>query len=195
MGALVAVAMALSTLLVVALVLYLRRRLVRDPFLPGRHRRVAGAVLAGSLVVMFGTIFGVRLAGDPPLARVAEVGYVMLAVFFYLIASGTTLFGLLMTRAAQRLGNISYSVYLLQGLALALVYWSEPLRTLSLSSVAAFWMLEVGCSIVLTSAAALTYLYIELPGIRLERKYSASRSSTHAEGMVNSAPVARTRNA
>jgi peptidoglycan/LPS O-acetylase OafA/YrhL len=118
-------------------------------------------------------------------------------VFFYLIASGTTLFGLLRTRAAQRLGNISYSVYLLQGLALALVYWSEPLRTLSLSSVAAFWMLGVGCSIVLTSAAALTYLYIELPGIRLGRKYSASRSSTHAEGTVNPAPApaARTRTA
>ena len=97
------------------------------------------------------------------------------AVFFYLVASGATLFGLLTTRAAQRLGNISYSVYLLQGLALALVYWNEPLRSISLSGTAAFWLLGVTCSIFLVSAAALTYLCIELPSIRLGRKYIGRR--------------------
>jgi peptidoglycan/LPS O-acetylase OafA/YrhL len=99
------------------------------------------------------------------------------AVFFHLVASGTTLFGLLTTRAAQRLGNISYSIYLLQGLALALVYWHEPVRTLALSDVAVFWLLGALCSILLVSVAALTYTGIELRSIGLGRKYAGRRLS------------------
>jgi peptidoglycan/LPS O-acetylase OafA/YrhL len=44
----------------------------------------------------------------------------LLTLFFYLVCSGSTLFGLLTTTPAQRLGNISYSLYLMQGLVLTL---------------------------------------------------------------------------
>jgi peptidoglycan/LPS O-acetylase OafA/YrhL len=102
-------------------------------------------------------------------------------VFFYLVASGTTLFGLFTTRAAQRLGNISYSVYLLQGLALVAVYWNEPLRSTALSGPGAFWLLGGACGILLVSASALTYVCVELPGIRLGRECMKRRSPAPAE--------------
>lgn len=38
------------------------------------------------------------------------------AGLFHLLTSGATLFGLIELRAARRLGNISYGIYLLQGL-------------------------------------------------------------------------------
>lgn len=70
---------------VVAVVMYLRRRLAIDPFAPGRPRRLASRVLVGSVVAMFGMIFVSRQVPGSPVARVAIVGYVMLALFFYLI--------------------------------------------------------------------------------------------------------------
>ena len=51
-----------------------------------------------------------------------------LALFFYLVCSGTTLFGLLTTTPAHRLGSISYSLYLMQGLVLTLVLAIDPVR-------------------------------------------------------------------
>ena len=47
-GVLVVVAVLLAIAVVVGVVVYLRSRLVRQPFPPGRQRTIAGAVLAGA---------------------------------------------------------------------------------------------------------------------------------------------------
>lgn len=93
---------------------------------------------------------------------------VLLTASFYLIASGCSVFGLLTTRAAKRLGDVSYGIYLLQGLALAAVL--RPLENFALQSPAAHWTL-VGLSAVLTVAAAtIAHVTIELPGVDLGKR-------------------------
>lgn len=47
---------------------------------------------------------------------------ILLSIFFLLVCSGAPLLGLLTNVAARRLANISYSLYLLQGLVLTLVF-------------------------------------------------------------------------
>jgi len=52
----------------------------------------------------------------------------LLGAGFLLIVSGATLFGLLLTRPARRLGDISYGIYLLQGPVLLLAFSLPGLR-------------------------------------------------------------------
>lgn len=92
---------------------------------------------------------------------------VLLAAFFALVCGGSTLFGLLLTSAAQRLGRISYSLYLMQGLVLTLVFAIAPVRELAMASPAAYWAVGVACAGVLLGAAVLGYVGIERPGIAL----------------------------
>jgi peptidoglycan/LPS O-acetylase OafA/YrhL len=98
-----------------------------------------------------------------------------LAGFFYFVCSGATLFGLLTTRAAQRLGHISYSLYLLQGLVLTVVFAPAPLARWALSSPLHFWLTGLLCACLLVAFAGITYEFIELPGIRLGRRVAGSR--------------------
>lgn len=68
----------------VALV-YLRRRLVRDPFAPGRQRVVAGAVFGGSLVLVVLCLLAAQVLPADPFAVFALPGYIALALLFYLL--------------------------------------------------------------------------------------------------------------
>jgi len=81
---LVAVVVALTVL--AGVLAYLRRRLVRDPFTPGRSRTVAGAVLGGAFSVVVACVLLARV-GPGALARLAVPGGLGLAVTFYLLLS------------------------------------------------------------------------------------------------------------
>ena len=95
---------------------------------------------------------------------------ILLGIFFYLVCSGTSLLGLLTTRAAHRLGNISYSLYLLQGLALKLIFAVDPLREFAMSGTLNYWIAGLLCAFCLTIAASLTYFFVELRGIHFGKK-------------------------
>ena len=90
-----------------------------------------------------------------------------LAAFAYLVCSGTSMFGLLNTTAAQRLGRISYSLYLVHGLVIALVFGIDPVRRFAMASPLPYWVAGAACACVLLLAAALSYVFIERPGIAL----------------------------
>lgn len=94
----------------------------------------------------------------------------LLTVFVYLVCTGATLFGLLATTAAQRLGRVSYSLYLLQGVALSLVFAAAPARAFAMSSPAAFWAVGIVCACLLVLAASLGYALVEHPGITLGKR-------------------------
>ena len=84
---------------------------------------------------------------------------------FYLVISGSTFFGLLTSRAANRLGNISYGVYLLQGLVLTVGLSFGPVRDFVIESPWRYWSFALLCSLLLTALATLTHVFIERPGI------------------------------
>jgi peptidoglycan/LPS O-acetylase OafA/YrhL len=71
----------------------------------------------------------------------------VLAAAFYLIVSGCTVFGILTTRAARRLGDVSYGIYLQQGLVLALMFASAGARTITLASPCSIgsWRFSAPC--------------------------------------------------
>ena len=89
----------------------------------------------------------------------------LLASFFTLVCSGSSLFGLLTTSAAQRLGRVSYSLYLMQGLVLTLVLGTAPVRSVAMASHLAYWAIGIGCACVLLVAAAIGYSSVEKPCI------------------------------
>jgi len=105
-----------------------------------------------------------------------SIATVLLAIFFYLICSGASLFTLLTTHAARRLGNISYSLYLLQGLVLTIFFAIDPVRRFALASTLNYWSTAVLCTAALIIVASCAYFFIELPGIRLGKQYGKQRT-------------------
>ena len=94
----------------------------------------------------------------------------LLAIFFYLVCSGSSIFGLLTSTPATRLGNISYSIYLMQGLVLTSVFAVTPLRNFAMASALNYWTIGAVCLSVLLICAALGYAFIERPGIALGKQ-------------------------
>ncbi len=93
------------------------------------------------------------------------VPILMLATVFFLVTSGCTLFGLLQTRAARRLGEISYGIYILQGLALYAIFAVPSLRLFALGSALHYWMVIAVAAAGLVTFALLAHIVLELPGI------------------------------
>jgi peptidoglycan/LPS O-acetylase OafA/YrhL len=114
----------------------------------------------------------------------------LLTLFFYLVCSGASIFGLLTATPARRLGNISYSLYLMQGLVLTLVFAIDPLRNFAMASPLNYWAIGIVCVGVLLLAAALGYAFIERPGIALGKRLIRRRDLQPAG--ADTAPVADT---
>jgi peptidoglycan/LPS O-acetylase OafA/YrhL len=113
---------------------------------------------------------------------------ILLAVFFYLVCSGATLFGVLTTRSAQRLGSISYSVYLLQGIVLSLIFSVPALEDFAMRAPANYWLVGMLCTCALVATAGLTYCFVELPAIRLGKRVARRPA---ARAAVTTLPHAR----
>ncbi len=90
---------------------------------------------------------------------------ILLGIFFYLVISGCSLFGLLTLRASRRLGDISYGVYMLQGLVLASMFQCEPVRRFALMSPWRHWTVILAAAAVLVGVATLAHRWVERPGI------------------------------
>jgi peptidoglycan/LPS O-acetylase OafA/YrhL len=99
-----------------------------------------------------------------------SVALVLIGIVFYLIASGCSLFGLLTGRPARRLGDVSYGIYLLQGLVFTLVFSSAWARSIALSSPLGHWSIVLLCATLLVALATATHILIERPGIELGKR-------------------------
>jgi peptidoglycan/LPS O-acetylase OafA/YrhL len=93
---------------------------------------------------------------------------------FYLIVSGCTIFGLLTSRPARRLGDMSYGIYLLQGLAFALVFAIDPMRRFEMQSPLAHWSVVLLCAVLLVFGATATHAFIEWPGVELGKRLASA---------------------
>lgn len=100
----------------------------------------------------------------------------ILGLAFLLVVSGASLFGLLRWRACRRLGDVSYSIYLLHGLVLATLFSFAAARGYFLSSPLAHWTVVMLAGLVVVALSAATHRWIEMPGIALGRRVAAFRS-------------------
>jgi peptidoglycan/LPS O-acetylase OafA/YrhL len=103
---------------------------------------------------------------------------ILLGGAFYFIASGSTLFGLLTSRPARRMGNVSYGIYLLQGLSFAAVFMFASAKDAALGSAFGHWLIVLLCAVLLVSAATVSHVLIERPGIELGKRFTRMRLST-----------------
>jgi peptidoglycan/LPS O-acetylase OafA/YrhL len=92
---------------------------------------------------------------------------ILLSIAFILIACGNDLFGMLSATPSRVLGDMTYSVYLLHGLLLSLVFrWIIGFQTLQAYSIAQYWTLVVALSVPLILLSYATYRWIEVPAQR-----------------------------
>lgn len=89
----------------------------------------------------------------------------LLGTAFFLMTSGGTIFGLLTTYRARRLGDVAYSVYLLQTLVLSAIFAIPAVRVFSLASVFNYWGVVFLAAAVLVALAVFTHAWIERTGI------------------------------
>ena len=100
--------------------------------------------------------------------------YLLLGVAFFQFASGADVFGLLSWRGSQRLGNISYGIYLIHGLVLWLVFHAPAVATLTMmKSSAPYWFVVVFAGLLTISVSAVLHLLVERPGIQVGRRLTA----------------------
>lgn len=96
-----------------------------------------------------------------------EEAILVLGLGFFLIASGSTLFGLLSWSASRFLGEMTYSMYLLHGLVLFAVFGAlQRVSGSNALSVMWFWEIVLSSIPILLGASYLSYNYLELPGMR-----------------------------
>jgi peptidoglycan/LPS O-acetylase OafA/YrhL len=99
---------------------------------------------------------------------------VLLSASFYLVTQGCSLFHLLTSRPALRMGDVSYGIYLLQGLILAAVLRPSPMKRFALASPAHFWLCGFGSAALLLVVAVAAHVVVERPGIAWGRRLAAS---------------------
>ncbi len=109
---------------------------------------------------------------------------VVLAALFALVASGCSVFGGLLTRGVLRLGDMSYSLYLLHGVVLSAVFSSGTIKSFALSSPMRYWMVVALCGLILVALSTVTLVAVERPGIvfgrALGRRVTEARASRRA---------------
>jgi peptidoglycan/LPS O-acetylase OafA/YrhL len=97
-----------------------------------------------------------------------DIGSVLLlSVAFILIACGNDLFSALSANAMRLLGEMTYSIYLLHGLLMSLVFrWVIGLQEAAGMSVGQHWALVLGLTVPLIFFSFATYRLIEVPAQR-----------------------------
>lgn len=127
---------------------------------PQRH---VNLIASGITILLLGV-----LARMP--SAYSAIPILLLAAVFFLCSSGCSVFGLLNWRASKRLGEISYGIYLLQGLVLYAFLRPHSLRTFALGSASAYWALVLLAALTLITSALIAHVVIEKPGIRAGRR-------------------------
>lgn len=95
------------------------------------------------------------------------VQVLLLAALFCVISIGGTFGRILRAKPVRRLGEISYSVYLLHGLILTGVFSLDGVRAFALETNVSYWLVIALCGLLLLLVATLSFVLIERPGIRL----------------------------
>ncbi len=98
--------------------------------------------------------------------------FLILWVIFLLITSGCSVFGLLASRAARRLGELSFGIYLLHGIVLHAFFNSQSVSHFARTSTSDFWMMIMLVGMVSVLVAMAAHLLVEVPGINFGRDFS-----------------------
>ncbi|MCF7993107.1 MAG: acyltransferase [Thiohalocapsa sp.] len=130
---------------------------IPDALITSNAASTAGALLFLAAVFYPGTLSFIHV--------------VIISLFFALVVYGNSLFGLLHLKSAILLGEISYSIYLLHGFVLYLLFTQFSVLDLAAWSPAQFSLLMPAVSVLVVLFSSLTYLAIEKPLMAYGRRY------------------------
>ena len=68
---------------------------------------------------------------------------------------------------------MSYSIYLLHGLILTVVFANDPIRSFALKSPVHHWVVVFFSAVILICASTITYVWIERGGIDIGKRVLA----------------------
>lgn len=129
----------------------------------------------------------ILLAGVTFYTQIFSVLHViMMSLLFILIVMGNDIFGLLRLNSAKLLGEVSYSIYLLHGVVLYMVFTQFSVVDITTLDANTYSLLMPVIGVMVVLLSCITYLYIEKPFIEYGRQYKVSRKlrsfSTSADG-------------
>lgn len=99
---------------------------------------------------------------------------ILIGIFFYLITSGSTLFGILTSRGFLRLGDASYSIYLLHGIGWFIMnkfifhYNAQDNKYF-------YYIIQTLAWYMICYVSLLTYKYIEAPFIEIGKRLPSNK--------------------
>jgi peptidoglycan/LPS O-acetylase OafA/YrhL len=99
------------------------------------------------------------------------IPFLSIAIVFTAIACGNNFFGILTYKPTMLLGQISYSIYLLHGFILfSTFYFFIGFNLSEKLSVLNHWAIICVCTIAVIIVSAISYKYLEKPGIEISDK-------------------------
>ncbi|MDQ2821575.1 MAG: acyltransferase [Pseudomonadota bacterium] len=105
------------------------------------------------------------------------IPFLCLTAAFCMIAGGTDLFGILLTKTSRRLGEVAYSIYLVHGLMLfTMINMVVGKENIARMSTVSYWLCIALLVPFLLGICGLTYHFIEKPGIDFGKKLAAKLS-------------------
>jgi peptidoglycan/LPS O-acetylase OafA/YrhL len=90
---------------------------------------------------------------------------VLISAFFMLVAFGNDLLGIFRLKSSILLGEISFSIYLLHGLVLYILFTQFPVLNFNEIDTATYLMLMPSVAILVVIISSITFLLIEMPCI------------------------------
>jgi peptidoglycan/LPS O-acetylase OafA/YrhL len=147
--------------------------LLEDQTVRSQLRRPAAAILAVTITGLL------CLACRSPLPKQMSFGSVegaLLPVFF-VTAAGNTFGGFLTHPAVRCLGAMSFSLYLLHGIGLKLVFRLLQAHGLTDLTPPAYWLVITVTATVITLICSLTYRWIEFPFLSNSHKVSGRNTT------------------
>lgn len=163
---------SIVSLLIVFLLWHFPRRILLLPFAFGIstsfivNNKYISSIIRGNIgsVIALGSLFA-----DIVLYHTAYTfgSIFLLAIAFFIIAGGNTLFGIFSNRLSRMLGEISYSTYLLHGITLFITFkFIVGFTKAATFSPLEHWLTILCCTTFLIPFCSLTFYFIEAPAMR-----------------------------
>jgi peptidoglycan/LPS O-acetylase OafA/YrhL len=96
---------------------------------------------------------------------------ILLSISFALIAGGNSIYGLLLSPVSRALGEITYSIYLLHGITLFIIFtFILGINNAKVLSPIHYWLLVICISPIIILFSFCTFRIIERPALRSTKK-------------------------
>jgi len=110
----------------------------------------------------------------------------LLSIFFIATIADNSLLKIFSSHASQFLSTISYSLYLLHGIVLFIIFkFVIGFEVAKSFSPIQHWSVIAVCAIILILTSSLTYRFIELPFLHLAKSKNLYKPKIHWQNFIN----------